>query len=122
MKPVLGGIPLVVETSGTGFTCASPPRLDTPAPGEEEQPMRRRSGGLWRRTTDDGDMLEMEYARKKLGEERGGWTGAGGLLAALSRPLPTGMPRPSTRHKHTARWTAAPGMIATCTPLPPPQA
>lgn len=91
MKPVLGGIPLVVETSGTGFTCASPPRLDTPAPGEEEQPMRRRSGGLWRRTTDDGDMLEMEYARKKLGEERGGWTGAGGLLAALSRPLPTGM-------------------------------
>ncbi len=71
VKPVLGGIPLVVETSGAGFSCASPPRLDTPSPDESNSPhqhMRRRSASLWRRSTDDGDMLEMEYARKKLGE------------------------------------------------------
>ena len=90
VKPVLGGIPLVVETSGSAFSCAAPPRLDTPAPDEGEgtpHNMRRRSASLWRRTTDDGDMLEMEYARKKLGARRG-LEGCGGAdRAALSPPL-----------------------------------
>ncbi|PRW18325.1 hypothetical protein C2E21_9284 [Chlorella sorokiniana] len=87
VKPVLGGIPLVVETSGAAFSCAAPPRLDTPSPDAgEETPhnMRRRSASLWRRTTDDGDMLEMEYARKKLGLTPSGKKKKG-LLGMFSR-------------------------------------
>lgn len=103
VKPVLGGIPLVVETSSNAFACAAHPPLGELVPGEAEAPQphpRRRSTSLWRRSTDDGDMLEMEYARKKLGERRGWGREAWPRLPVLSPPLPT---RSAGRCYHAAR-------------------
>ncbi|PSC72857.1 hypothetical protein C2E20_4040 [Micractinium conductrix] len=55
-KPVLTSIPLVV--SAGDFACTSSGEAASPAP---------RTESLRGRTTDDGDLLELEQARKKLG-------------------------------------------------------
>ena len=116
VKPVLGGIPLVVETSGGAFSCASPPQLEQLSGGEAEAApphQRRRSTSLWRRSTDDGDMLEMEYARKKLGERGAACWGCvpHARACAVAVPSPPGAAatgiRPDPKPYHAA-WLSAP--------------
>ena len=62
-KPVgFNHIPLVIEASGQASV--APAAAEEPPAAPTPRPARRCS---WRRTTDDGDMLELECARKRLG-------------------------------------------------------